>query len=118
MCIRDRHNDFRARSNGIAPTGGVPRPWPPVVEAEPERRDRSDVVTTAVETGGPVAVTSRADVIQPAVAQAADERGVAAPEDGTVIDAPAFDDVAPPVAPVQRDHEPARAETPGWRPRG
>ena len=31
-------NDFRARSNGIAPIDAAPRPWPPLVqrEAEPE----------------------------------------------------------------------------------
>lgn len=27
-------NDFRARSNGIAPIGAAPRPWPPVVKQE------------------------------------------------------------------------------------
>ena len=27
-------NDFRARSNGIAPIGVAPRPWPPVVKQE------------------------------------------------------------------------------------
>ena len=27
-------NDFRARSNGIAPIGVSPRPWPPVVKQE------------------------------------------------------------------------------------
>ena len=27
-------NDFRARSNGIAPIGIAPRPWPPVVKQE------------------------------------------------------------------------------------
>jgi len=29
-------NDFRARSNGIRPLLAAPRPWPPVVQAEPE----------------------------------------------------------------------------------
>lgn len=28
-------NDFRARSNGIAPIGAAPRPWPPIVRREP-----------------------------------------------------------------------------------
>lgn len=28
-------NDFRARSNGIAPIGTTPRPWPPLVKRDP-----------------------------------------------------------------------------------
>jgi hypothetical protein len=33
-------NDFRARSNGIAPIGAAPRPWPPLVrnDKQPEAR--------------------------------------------------------------------------------
>lgn len=27
-------NDFRARSNGIAPIDAAPRPWPPIVKRE------------------------------------------------------------------------------------
>ncbi len=27
-------NDFRARSNGIIPIGGSPKPWPPLVQRE------------------------------------------------------------------------------------
>ena len=29
-------NDFRARSNGIAPIDAAPRPWPPIVKREAE----------------------------------------------------------------------------------
>ncbi len=41
-------NDFRARSNGIIPIGTVPRPWPPLVEAEPAV-DPGTVLVTAEE---------------------------------------------------------------------
>jgi hypothetical protein len=31
-------NDFRARSNGIAPIGASPKPWPPIVKSKASPR--------------------------------------------------------------------------------
>lgn len=43
-------NDFRARSNGIAPIGAAPRPWPPIVQRE-------------VAEEGPVVASAQAPVV-------------------------------------------------------
>ena len=45
-------NDFRARSNGIAPIDAAPRPWPPIVKRE-------------ADTDGPVVASAEG----PAVAE-------------------------------------------------
>ncbi len=37
-------NDFRARSNGIAPIGNSPRPWPPLVKQDHPARDQAILV--------------------------------------------------------------------------
>lgn len=37
-------NDFRARSNGVAPIGNSPRPWPPLVNNERPDRDQPMLV--------------------------------------------------------------------------
>jgi hypothetical protein len=58
------HNDFRARSNGIAPIDAAPRPWPPIVkrDANPE----SPIVAAADGPAG-------GDADQPVVAAGAVE---------------------------------------------
>ena len=40
-------NDFRARSNGIAPIDAAPRPWPPIVKRE---ADAEGPVVAAAES--------------------------------------------------------------------
>ena len=40
-------NDFRARSNGIAPIDAAPRPWPPIVKRE---ADADGPVVAAAES--------------------------------------------------------------------
>jgi hypothetical protein len=57
-------NDFRARSNGIAPIGAAPRPWPPLVRnerPEPGERPQESVVRVAA------ALTGTASEEEPAV---------------------------------------------------
>lgn len=43
-------NDFRARSNGILPLGGQPRPWPPVVHATPAAAESPTLALPLGET--------------------------------------------------------------------
>ena len=61
-------NDFRARSNGILPISGVPRPWPPVVNVEPDRADERGVTVPALEMADDASPPEAAGVIQPATA--------------------------------------------------
>ncbi|NCX98219.1 MAG: hypothetical protein EBX35_06515 [Planctomycetia bacterium] len=61
-------NDFRARSNGIAPIGAAPRPWPPVVRKDqvaPSASPSGSTVRVAVATTTPAAEAAAADVIEP-----------------------------------------------------
>jgi hypothetical protein len=110
-------NDFRARSNGIAPTGGVPRPWPPVVRVAPPQSDEPRDVTTAGEADTNERATDPEGVILPAAAEARDGRdGVTDPE-ATVADASVVDDILPTAAPSLPERGPPSSETPGWRPR-
>jgi hypothetical protein len=37
-------NDFRARSNGVAPIGNAPRPWPPLVKHDRPDHEQSILV--------------------------------------------------------------------------
>lgn len=124
-------NDFRARSNGIAPLGGVPRPWPPIVQAVPDRDDASQTaVTAAVEAATePAEAVPDAERTEPP-APAADEavRAVAgeasadeaeSPADELPIATePALEEILPPTAPPRPQILPPLRETPGWRPRG
>lgn len=63
------HNDFRARSNGIAPIGAAPRPWPPIVEREP---GAAGAVVAAAEGSGAAAVEGpvTASAVAPVVGEA------------------------------------------------
>ena len=106
-------NDFRARANGIAPTGGVPRPWPPVVRGEADRPTGPGVVPTAVETDAGAVPTATADVILPAAAA----RDAAAEADGAVDGASPLDGVVPAALPERAAPGSTLSETPGWRPR-
>jgi len=44
-------NDFRARSNGIEPIGLAPRPWPPIVSADPPAVQPVTVIAEVPATG-------------------------------------------------------------------
>lgn len=46
-------NDFRARSNGIAPIGTTPRPWPPLVQRDRPRQD-GPVLVAGEEPAEPI----------------------------------------------------------------
>jgi hypothetical protein len=128
-------NDFRARSNGILPLGGQPRPWPPVVHATPAAAESP---TLALPLGETPTVPDDATWLV-----AAEETSAASPDDAVVGEAAAADtafvdtaavDPAPtdtvPVEeavpellpahdPPPRPESPARVlrETDGWRPK-
>ena len=127
-------NDFHARSNGILPTGATPRPFPPIVKAEPQ----PDPVA-------PAAPTEPESVAEPKLAEAEDDflrlsaEEPASEGDEGVADQPpespaAEVAAAPPTEPEPEPDawrersggdepvptvatEPALQETPGWRSR-
>ena len=109
-------NDFRARSNGILPISGVPRPWPPVVNVEPDRADERGVTVPALEMADDASPPEAAGVIQPATAAVpeADEPETA---DVPAIDPQATDALLLPTPGPGPDERPAGSETPGWRSR-
>ncbi|MFM7137106.1 MAG: hypothetical protein ACKO1M_08560 [Planctomycetota bacterium] len=53
-------NDFRARSNGIAPIGAVPRPWPPIVRQEADA-DGPVIAAAGEPVGGDVEIAAGAE---------------------------------------------------------
>jgi len=110
-------NDFRARSNGIAPTGGVPRPWPPVVQAEPQPADGPRVETTVAEADTTAVATESDGLILPAAAEAPQGDDDAPAPEAPVVEAPALEEILPPAEPARPAPDPAPSETPGWRPR-
>lgn len=109
-------NDFRARSNGIAPTGGVPRPWPPVVQAAPPADD-PPVATTAAETDAAEPPAGADGIILPAAAEQPEGRDEATAPEAPVDEAPALEEILPPAAPTLPQRGPGPRETPGWRSR-
>lgn len=113
-------NDFRVRSHGILPLGGVPRPWPPVVQGAPAVADVPQVAATAAEVpAGPATQTEDAGAVEATAAEhpvAADPEAAAA--DPVPVDAPALEEILPPPAPPPAEPADPRGETPGWRPRG
>jgi len=117
-------NDFRARSNGIAPLGGVPRPWPPVVRVFPERTEEPLVtapIAERVESAEPETIDAAADaepIILPAAVETEAAPGPASAADAAVVEEPALDDILPPVRPATHPPAAPLSETPGWRPRG
>lgn len=126
-------NDFRARANGIAPLGPVPRPWPPVVQAPPAEDGEPDAVIAAAEEpmgdeAGADAEPSPAseDTDSPVRAAAAETPANTAAAGGAeipvveepVVEEPTVEDVLPFAAPQRLEIAPPLRETPGWRPRG
>lgn len=125
-------NDFRARSGGITPLDGVPRPWPPVVQATPDSDDASrtavtaavEELPTAAEPGAdPAAAPTSPDVeeekpVQTVAVETADAEATPHAEELPATTAPAVDDILPPTAPPRPEILPPLRETPGWRPRG
>ncbi len=124
-------NDFRARANGIAPIGGVSRPWPPVVQAAPDDHDDE---AAPVAIGVAVAVDaapadgedmpaapddSAATAVQPVAAEAAERPaagdGVA---DRSGDEPPTLEEILPAARAPRPEIAPPLRETPGWRPRG
>jgi len=113
-------NDFRARSNGIRPVGGVPRPWPPVVQAVP--RDEDALTLNAV-----VAAKAQADdaeepsdtAAEPDVQPAGAEVGDAEADTGSqpVHAEPTLEEIIPPLPPLRPEITRPLRETPGWRTR-
>jgi len=128
-------NDFRARSGGILPLGGAPRPWPQVVRADEDRADGAsgsgeDATVETVSVLQPAAaVTEDASVARP------DEASAALPPEAALEPVPAegkVEDQAPEPAatppepapsegavaePGPSTPSPPAGETPGWRPR-
>ncbi len=108
------HNDFRARSGGIAPIDGVPRPWPPVVEAVPDaEREARTAVAAAEPAGADAAVDSPVQTVATGVTTTPVEPPA---EPATAVE-PTVDDVLPPREPARAEIVPPLLETPGWRPR-
>jgi hypothetical protein len=116
-------NDFRARSNGIRPLLAAPKPWPPVVQAEPGKTPESPdgegasppsvlvaggPATSAEGEGGVVPVVNTAGATEtappagapsPAAPPAPDDQpagrpAAAARQDVSAADAPSPDDGA------------------------
>ena len=140
-------NDFRARSGGILPLGGAPKPWPTVVESEGDKAPPADGESRSIlvadrrfggdSATGPVAdadVNPTPDVLgeipevpseEPTLEVPDPEAGAAveiapAPEDlGAWPDSEAVSVVPPPASEGQAAAEPLfqARETPGWRPR-
>lgn len=122
-------NDFRARSGGITPLDGAPRPWPPVVQAAPESDDGSrTTVTAAVEetpdAEAPVAaaagdVPAEADLpVQTVAGETPDAVAETHAEEPPAATTPPAEVILPPTPPQRREILPPLRETPGWRPRG
>jgi len=115
-------NDFRARSNGIAPTGGVPRPWPPVVQAAPDANEQGAPVVVANATD-PAEVAPAAEAadgvgdanVRPTAAEATADASAGTSTTDAVAE-PAIESLLPP-APPRTEILPPLRETPGWRPR-
>jgi hypothetical protein len=116
-------NDFRARSNGILPLGGQPRPWPPVVQATPAASESPTLALPLGETPTVpddatwlVAAAADADPESPRVEEAGEEANADAVADGSA-------DAVPELLPAhdlpQRPEPPARVlrESDGWRPK-
>lgn len=135
-------NDFRARSNGTRPLGSAPRPWPPIVKADPRIRGSGtptladpDAVLVADapddSVAEPVSILVPATAIDSADGTAAADVTATAATLVTPAEAPASE--APRTASDPGDAEagalqiappeplaiemPSLAETPGWRPR-
>jgi hypothetical protein len=113
-------NDFQARSNGILPTGVSPRPFPPVVKAEPQS---DPVAVGGAERAAEKPVVEEPVAEEPQLAEAADDVLRLSAED-PVADVPAADAVEEPAEREAAESpaaevavEPALQETPGWRSR-
>jgi hypothetical protein len=118
-------NDFQARSNGILPTGVSPRPFPPVVKAEPQS---DPVAVGGAERAAEEPVVEEPVAEEPQLAEAADDvLRLSAEEpaaEDPVADVPAADAVDEPAEREAAESpaaevavEPALQETPGWRSR-
>jgi hypothetical protein len=140
-------NDFRARSHGILPIGGAPKPFPPVVKSAPQPAPAAApiVVQPAVEqpvAEQPVMAEAEADVLRlaaevpvvpevdadetvaPEAGAPAETATVAGAEQQTVPEAAARPEAASAAAESGAEPQPARVaaepplrETPGWRTR-
>jgi hypothetical protein len=114
-------NDFRARSNGTRPVGGVPRPWPPVVQAAPGDDDATTrTAIAAAETPADADAEDTSDTVaEPAVQPAGAEVGDAEADTGSqpVHAEPTLDEIIPPSPPPRPEIAPPLRETPGWRTR-
>jgi len=127
-------NDFRARSNGIAPIGAAPRPWPPVVrkdQAAPVDSPSESTVRVAVATTKTVAETAGEAAIEPvsdAVVDLVTEPVVEVVEEVVAEDPPGpeAEPVTEPMGDVDGEGEAPAADAPrepdagpagdGWQP--
>jgi len=129
-------NDFQARSNGILPTGVNPRPFPPLVKAEPQPDPAAPAAPAAPDPATkPKLAEAEDDVLRLSAEEPASE------EDANAAGQPAESPVsevtaAPPAEPESKPEpdawrersggdesvpavatEPTLEETPGWRSR-
>lgn len=127
-------NDFRARSNGILPLGGQPRPWPPVVHATPAAAESPTLALPLGETPTvpsdatwlvAAEETSDASHDDAVLDKTAGETVTAdtvlvdpAPVDTTLVEE-RVPELLPAHDPPPRPESPARVlrETDGWRPK-
>jgi hypothetical protein len=117
-------NDFLARSNGILPTGAAPKPFPPLVRAEPADEESPPEVPNLAEepvaTEEPKIATAEDEVLrlsaEEAVAEAAEEAEEQPGSPKAIAAPPAAADEA-----ATQEPEPAaepQSETDDWRARG
>lgn len=114
-------NDFLARSNGILPTGVAPKPFPPLVQAEPAGEESPTAEPKSPEeepvTTEPKIATAEDDVLRLSAEEAVAESG-----EGEAVSP---EEVAAPPAVMAEatteEPEPAaepQPDTDAWRPRG
>lgn len=130
-------NDFHARSNGILPTGATPRPFPPIVKAEPQPASEAPAATEPIPEEPEVAAAED-DVLRLSAEEPADpeqESPDVQPTSNDATENTATENDAAPAAEPQPETdawrertggpdpapavatEPVLQETPGWRSR-
>jgi hypothetical protein len=116
-------NDFLARSNGILPTGVAPKPFPPLVRAEPAGEESPPEVPKLAEEPAatePKIATAEDEVLRLSAEEAVAETAEEADEQPGSPEAIAVPSAAAAEAATQ-EPEPAadpRPETDDWRARG